>query len=56
MPNYKEMYYELLRAQNKMICLLQKAHQKTEEMYTSPEPPVHLRVIHLEKSEEPKKE
>lgn len=33
MEDYKEMYYELFNAISDAIELLQKAQQKTEEMY-----------------------
>jgi len=52
MPNYKEMYYALLRAQQDAILILQEAHKKTEEMYISPEAPDHLRLLTPELPEE----
>ena len=45
MPNHKEMYYALLRAQRDAILILQEAHQKTEEVYLSSETPDHLRLL-----------
>ena len=48
MPNYKEMYYTLVRAQRDAILILQEAHQKTEEMLLSADVPAHLRVVHPE--------
>ena len=47
MPNYKEMYLTLFRAQRDAILLLQEAHQKTEEMFLSADVPDHLRVVRL---------
>ena len=48
MPTYKEMYFILVRAQRDAILILQKAHQKTEDIYSSADVPDHLRVVHLE--------
>ena len=45
MPNYKEMYLLLARAQRDAILILQEAHQKAEEMCISPELPEHLRLL-----------
>jgi len=39
-PDYKELYFQLLRTQDQAIRLLQNAHIKTEETYinqTEPE-------------------
>ena len=52
MPNYKEMYYTLLRAQRDAILILQEAHQKAEELYLSPVMSEHLYLIHPEPAEE----
>ena len=52
MPNYKEMYYTLCRAQRDAILILQEAHQKTEEMFLSADVPDHLRVIRSESPQE----
>ncbi len=38
MPDYKEMYYHLFRETAKAIEILQKAQQKTEELYISASP------------------
>jgi len=48
MPNYKEMYYTLLRAQRDIILIIQEAHQETEEMFLSANTPDHLRVLRPE--------
>ena len=36
-PDYKELYFKLLRTQDKAIRILQEAHQETEETYLSVE-------------------
>jgi len=48
MPTYKEMYLTLVRAQRDAILILQEAHQKAEEIFTSTDVPDHLRVVCLE--------
>jgi len=56
MPNYKEMYYTLFRAQRDAILILQEAHQKTEEMFLSADVPDHLRILRsesLQREEQP---
>jgi hypothetical protein len=42
MPDYKEMYFILFRAQTKAIELLQKAQRETEELYIQDKPPLRL--------------
>ena len=32
-PDYKELYFQLLRTQDQVIRLLQNAHIKTEDTY-----------------------
>ena len=38
LPDYKEMYLELFRAQTKAIRLLQEAQRATEEIYMESKP------------------
>ncbi|MCL2588813.1 MAG: hypothetical protein FWD84_05330 [Oscillospiraceae bacterium] len=52
MPNYKEMYYTLLRAQRNAILVLQEGHQEAEELLLSFDLPEHLRLVHAERSED----
>jgi hypothetical protein len=42
MPDYKEMYMTLFRETTKAITILQKAQQKTEEIYISDDSPDKL--------------
>ncbi|MFV0401740.1 MAG: hypothetical protein ACK5LX_14155 [Oscillospiraceae bacterium] len=42
MPNYKEMYYTLFRAQLKAKAILEDAEIKAEAMYIESEEPVKL--------------
>lgn len=44
MPDYKEMYAKLFRAQTKAITILQEAQQLTEEIYIQSEP-ADIRLI-----------
>ena len=32
-PDFKALYFKLLRAENKAIRIIQEAHQETEEIY-----------------------
>lgn len=42
MPDYKNMYLKLIRAQIKAVRLLQKAHRAAERMYVKSKDPVIL--------------
>lgn len=44
MPDYKEMYLNLFRAQTRAITILQEAQQLTEEIYIQSEP-ADIRLI-----------
>lgn len=53
MPDYKEMYFILMRSQNKAIELMQEAHQKTEEMFVAAKEPELVLLRPDEAEEEP---
>jgi hypothetical protein len=46
MPEYKEMYYKLLRASEEAVNLLIAAQQECEEMYLSASEP-ELKIVKL---------
>ena len=58
MPDYKEMYFKLFRAQTKAIHILQAAQQETEKMYITAQPtktfPVLLKSETMESPDENK--
>lgn len=42
MPDYKEMYYILFRAQVKAKAILEQAEKETERMFMECKAPIHL--------------
>lgn len=52
MPDFREMYGILFRAQTKAISLLQEAQQLTEELYISAEEPQVILLKENKKEDE----
>lgn len=57
MPDYKEMYFKLFRASEKVVSILTEAQRECEEQYIgSPEPGLKLVTLPLDKRKSIEKE